>query len=110
MAFDLRTHIRDKATGKVVETQPYRLHIKNGEQWYERNGVEYSARGLSREEERLEREKIRLAEKIANGEIKVKAEEKPIAQSEKDLKVESEKKRSEQKETSFLKSKSSKHD
>jgi hypothetical protein len=47
MAFDLRTHIRD-SKGKIVQVQPYRVTVENGQQVFERppgSGKYYAADG-----------------------------------------------------------------
>lgn len=44
--FDLRTHITDPATGKVIKYQPYRLVVSREEgTYYVRDGKRYSAQG-----------------------------------------------------------------
>lgn len=36
LGFDLRVHIREPKTGKLVDVRPYRLHCINGGKWFER--------------------------------------------------------------------------
>ncbi len=52
--FDLRVHIREPKTGKLIDVRPYRIHFIRGGKWFERpvgswnfftedgNKVEYS--------------------------------------------------------------------
>jgi hypothetical protein len=34
--FDLRVHVREPKTGKLIEVKPYRLHCIRGGKWFER--------------------------------------------------------------------------
>lgn len=43
--FDTRVEIRDPKTGDVIRRQPYRLIIRNGEQRFIRDGIEYYPNG-----------------------------------------------------------------
>lgn len=43
--FDLKTHIRDPKSGRVIASNPYVLRIKNGERVYERGGKRYYENG-----------------------------------------------------------------
>ena len=43
--FDLRTHIRDAKTGRVVKVQPYRRFTSRDGDIYERDGVKYYENG-----------------------------------------------------------------
>lgn len=43
--FDLTVHKRDPKTGQVIESNPYVLHVKDGQQTYIRNNVKYFPNG-----------------------------------------------------------------
>lgn len=43
--FDLRVHIKDPKTGKMLKFQPYRLVVTKEGQYYVRDGKRYNADG-----------------------------------------------------------------
>lgn len=66
-SFDLRTHIRDPKTHKIVEIKAYRLHILNGKRYFERpsGSGEFYFEGGERAENPFAQPEVKPAEVVA---------------------------------------------
>lgn len=72
--FDLRVHIFDPKTGRIVRVQPYKKIVQKGmdpEEYYIRDGIRYLANGECLDKEKLVKQeaaaKTSAASKVEEG-------------------------------------------